>query len=281
MGDRVTASGIARDLLERGRNPDGGYGPRPGAPSEPEPTALAAIALDDADARAWLGSHQRDDGSFGLVDGFVRDVAATGLVALALGEGEPREHALDHLEALEGERIGFSDTVPMDGEISAWPWTDDTFTWVEPTSRAILALKRFRPTSPRIAQGIAMLRDRRSIGGGWNYGNSVVLGEELPPFAHTTAIAVLALHGLDRELEAEGTSRLRALWRVERSGPISLALSLAAFSVAGDASEADAIGDALEDASSRGLLDDVVAAAWIVVAHGEGLARIVPSGAEV
>jgi len=280
MGDRVTASDIARDLLGRARNPDGGSGPRPGAPSEPEPTALTAIALDDDAARAWLVSNQRDDGSFGLVDGFVRDESATALAVLALDDDDARERALDHLEALEAERVPFSPAIPQDGSITGWPWTDDTFGWVEPTSRAMLALKRFRPGSARIAQGVALLRDRRSVGGGWNYGNRLVLGEELTPFAHTTAIALLALHGLDAGLEAEGSSRLRSLWREERAGPITLALSLAAFSLAGDAAEADAIRAALDEATADGVLDDAVAAAWIVIATGDGLRRIVPSGAD-
>ena len=276
MGDTVTASNVARELLERARNPDGGFGPRPGAPSEPEPTALGAIALDAADARAWLVANQRDDGSFGIVDGFVRDEAATGLAILALDDGEPRERALDRLEILEGEHIAFDPSTPMDGDIPAWPWTDDTFTWVEPTSRAMLALKRYRPASPRIVQGIEMLRDRRSVGGGWNYGNRVVLGEDLPPFAHTTAIAVLAVRGIDPELEREGSERLRGLWRAERTGAISLALSRAVYALADDGDEVRAIDDALEETSATTdlLLDDAVAAAWVAIATGPGLRRI-------
>jgi hypothetical protein len=271
MGDRVTVLDAARELLERARDPDGGYGPRPSAPSEPEPTALAAIALDDADARAWLAGHQRDDGSFGLVDGFVRDEAATGLVALALEPGDALERALDHLEVLEAERVPFNPAIPQDGDITGWPWTDDTFGWVEPTSRAMLALKRSRPGSPRIEQGMALLRDRRSVGGGWNYGNRLVLGEELPPFAHTTAMALLALRGLGAELEAEGTARLRSLWRHERAGAISLALALGVFRLAGDAEESAEVETALTVAASGGLLEDAVTAAWIAIATGDGL----------
>ncbi|HSL11009.1 MAG TPA: hypothetical protein VLA82_06805 [Actinomycetota bacterium] len=277
MGDKVTASGTAHDLLRRSRNVDGGYGPRPGAPSEPEPTALTAIALDDDAARAWLVSNQRNDGSFGLVDGFVRDEAATAIAALALAAGHVQERALDHLEALEAERVPFSEAIPQDGSITGWPWTDDTFGWVEPTSRATLALKRFRPGSPRIEQGVALLRDRRSVGGGWNYGNRLVLGEELPPFAHTTAIAVLALHGLDDDLEREGSERLRSLWREERDGPISLALSRAAFTAVGDDDEVRAVERALDDVvHGSDLLADTVTAAWIAIVTGDGLRRILP-----
>lgn len=275
MGDRVNLHDASRDLLVRARNDDGGFGPSAGAPSEPEPTALAAIAFEDDDARAWLIANQREDGSFGLVDGYVRDEAATGLAALALPTGAPRERALDHLESLEAEKIPFNPAIPQDGSIAGWPWTHETFGWVEPTSRALLALKRGRPDSPRIAEGVALLRDRRSVGGGWNYGNRLVLGEELPPFAHTTALALLALHGSDAELEEEGRARLRNLWRDEREGGISLALARGVFVLAGDDAEVRAIDEALADVlDGSGLLGDAVAAAWVAIATGPALAPL-------
>ena len=275
MGDAMTVHEAAVRLLEAARNDDEGFGPRPGAPSEPEPTALAAVALDDARAREWLVAHQRDDGSFGLVDGFVRDEAATGLAAIALDEGEARERALDRLESLEGQRVVSDAAIPLDGDLAGWPWTLDTFGWVDPTARALLALRLLRPGSDRIADGIALLRDRSSVGGGWNYGNRVVLGEELPPFAHTTAIALLGLHGLDAELEAEATARLRELWRAERAGGISLALSLAVFRLGGDEDEAAAVDAALTDVVvGSGLLDDAVVAAWCAIVTRPGLERL-------
>ena len=45
---------LARQLLRGLRQADGGFGPSPGADSEPEPTALAAIGFHD-------GSDERDD----------------------------------------------------------------------------------------------------------------------------------------------------------------------------------------------------------------------------
>jgi hypothetical protein len=74
-----------------------------------------------------------------------------------------------------------------------------TFGWVEPTSYFLIALKRMRRhllgtnVDERIAQGESMIYDRMCIGGGWNYGNSVVYGEKLWPYADTTAIALIAL----------------------------------------------------------------------------------------
>jgi hypothetical protein len=52
--------------LRRAQGRDGGFGPRPGAASEPEPTALAAIALLDPAATDWLAAHQTADGSVGM-----------------------------------------------------------------------------------------------------------------------------------------------------------------------------------------------------------------------
>ncbi|MGH2641173.1 MAG: hypothetical protein ACRDGO_05705, partial [Actinomycetota bacterium] len=86
-------------LVARLQNADGGFGPRLGQPSEPEPTALAALALSDQRARTWLAEHQRDDGSFAIVVGPYVNDSTTGVAALALGSGAERERALDHLES--------------------------------------------------------------------------------------------------------------------------------------------------------------------------------------
>ncbi|MEO8422575.1 MAG: DUF362 domain-containing protein [Actinomycetota bacterium] len=103
--------------LREAQNTDGGFGPRPGLRSEPEPTALATIALDDAGGRVWLGTHQVSDGS-----------------------------------------------VPLD-------------------------------------DGIGVLRDRETAGGGWNSGNTVTFGDDLGPYAQTTAAALVALQHADPDLD--------------------------------------------------------------------------------
>ncbi|MGH2539158.1 MAG: hypothetical protein ACRDGK_01405 [Actinomycetota bacterium] len=270
--DRSQIFEAAGRRLLAARNGDGGFGPGRGAPSEPEPTALAAIALDDDAARRWLIGRQRDDGSFGVVEGFARDEGATGLAAIAAGPGAVREHALDRLEELEAEPVPQSDAVPLDGSIRGWPWVGGTAGWVEPTARSLLALRLFRPGSPRIAEAVAYLRDRRCVGGGWNYGNRVVLDEVLPPFAQTTAAALLGLHGLDDALEREGAARLRGLWRRERAGCLSVAFSLAVFRIKGERDEAAGAAEALADVVTRtDLLADPVSAAWAAIAAGPGV----------
>jgi len=264
---------LRRRLLEA-RAPDGGFGARPGQASEPEPTALAAIALGDPAARDWLLGNQAPDGGFGLeIPGDVSD-AATPLAAIAIFEGEARERALDHLLANRAQRVPDTPELPHRADVAGWGWTPDTFGWVEPTARAVLALRLLRPGAEgAIADGVALLEDRECVGGGWNYGNRIVLGEELPPFAQTTAVALLGLQGLELPAVGRGLAVLRRLWRAERGG-LTLAQALAAFRLAGDP-EAAAVERALARRfEETGFLADAVALAWAAIATGEGLERI-------
>jgi len=254
---------------------DGGFGPRPGMAAEPEPTALSAMALGDEHARAWLAEHQRPDGGFALVAGDVVSDAATALGALALSPGEGRERALDHVVTHQAQRLPANPDSPHDPSLRGWGWTPDTFGWVEPTAHAVLALQVLRPSAGGpLADGLAVLADRECVGGGWNYGNRVILGVDLPPYAQTTAVALIALQGAEPELFARGLSALDRLWRAERRGGLSLAMALVAFRLAG-ASGADEIERALEGELERtALLDDTVALAWAAIATGPGLEAI-------
>jgi hypothetical protein len=263
-----------RRLLLEARAPDGGFGTRPGQASEPEPTALAAIALDDPAAREWLLQHQAADGGFGLgIPGDVSD-AATPLAAVALPAGEARERALDHLLGNRAQRVPDTPEIPHRPDVAGWGWTPDTFGWVEPTARAVLALRLLRPEAQgAIADGVALLEDRECVGGGWNYGNRIVLGEELPPYAQTTAVALLGLQGLALPAVGRGLGVLRRLWRKERGG-LTLAQALAAFRLARDP-EAAAVERALARRfQETGFLGDVVALAWAAIAVGDGIERI-------
>jgi len=149
---------------------------------------------------------------------------------------------------------------------------------VEPTARAVLALQVLRPSEGRaISDGLAVLADRECAGGGWNYGNRSVLGVDLPPYAETTAIALIALQGADPDLYQRGVDALDRLWRDERQGGLSLAMSLAAFRLMrGPAHPSiSPIERALDVELERtGLLDDVVALAWAAIASGPGLDRL-------
>jgi hypothetical protein len=232
-----------------------------------EPTALAALALDDVGARGWLAEHQREDGSFSFgVGPYVND-SMTGLGALALGPGQERERALDRLESTRARHVDSTSAIPIDESAVGWGWAKGTTSWVEPTATALWALRLTRPSSEGVKDAVALLRDRESVGGGWNYGNRVVLGEELPPFVQTTGIALVGLFGMDPDLEERGLDTLSRLWRVESAGGLSLSTTLAAFRVHGWRQEARSVRTALERLVDRTrLLGEGVALGWAALA---------------
>jgi hypothetical protein len=85
-----------------------------------------------------------------------------------------------------------------DSTIPGWPWVEGTFSWIEPTAMAILALCRESwGDHPRVIEGIRLILDRALDRGGWNCGNKRVFGHELRPLPGPTGTALLALaaHG--------------------------------------------------------------------------------------
>jgi hypothetical protein len=269
--------------LDSARNDDGGYGPRPGLPSEPEPTALATLALDDSAARSWLESHQRGDGSLALVigdrvnppDESVND-SATSLAALAFAAGTAREKALDHIVAHQAIQLSTaSPIIPMDVSLRGWSWTPFTFGWVEPTSRNLLALQILRPSATaQITDAVKLLADRSCVGGGWNYGNREVYDTDLEPYAQTTAIGLIGLQRAgDAKVVSDGYAVLRRLWPIEPGG-LSLSLSLIALRLAPDSTDAERAQVETALASSfaaTAFLDDNVALGWATLATSDRL----------
>lgn len=261
--------------LREAQNTDGGFGPRLGLPSEPEPTALATIALDDADGRTWLVTHQTNDGSVPFDAATVVNDSATAIAAIAFDPGDGRERALDHLESTLARTAGSTKEDPLDTAAHGWAWTEGTFGWVDPTSRALLALRLYRPGSPAIDDGIVMLRERETVDGGWNYGNTLVFGDDLLPYAQTTAAALVALQHADPDLEQRGISALRRLWTEERAGGLSVALATAAFRLH-EEEDADISERTVFELFERtAFLDDVVTLAWSAIATGPALTRLV------
>ena len=245
--------------IETWRNDDGGFGPVPGAPSEPEATAMVALAFDDALARRWIADAQQADGAVELRVGSVtRDLTALG--ALALGPGEERERALDHLVSIAGAN-GEDTTLATDG----WPWTDGTHGWTEPTAWGLMAL-RLRPTATdRIADARAFFGERACEGGGWNYGAPETLGVPIGPYVQTTALALLALGSDEPELSANGLAALERMWRSESDGLLSLATTTCALRLGGS-EQADEAAQAL--GRDRDRAADTVTAAWVAFAIG-------------
>ena len=259
-------SDAAGELRTRA-NDDGGFGPATG-PSEPEPTAIAALALgaDPAgeSARSWLRGHQRRDGTWAPVAGPPRPmIVPTALAALALEDGDHRTRAIDALSRLRAPALAPS---PLRG----WGWTPRMFGWVEPTAWATLVLKRARPAARSlIDDGERVLADRECVGGGWNYGNRTVYRQDLAPYVQTTAVALIALQGnARRDLIERGLQLLRARWRGEAGG-LSTAMTVLALRLL--ASEADtdlaAARSALAgDVDAIVSFGDTVALAWAALA---------------
>ena len=264
----------ATERLAARRNPDGGFGPVSGADTEPEPTALAALALDDAEAAAWLEDAQGEDGSVGVLAGSVfRDLTA--VAALAMRDPGAQRAAIAGVLAHPARAEPSTEALPHDPTLHGWSWTSDTFGWAEPTAWAVLALRLTGQDGPELDDGVSMLRDRECVDGGWNYGNRIVLDQELPPFAQTTAIALLALRGLaDEPMVGRGLTRLHTLWPEERDGVLSLALSTAALRAYDDPIAADA-GRVLERTLAATADVDTIALAWAAIAEADGLDRLV------
>ncbi len=258
---------IVTATLSALRNADGGYPPAAGGASEPEPTALAAVALDDERARTWLLDHQRPDGAWFVGPDALGSDAATPFGALALEGSAASESAIDYLIAHPAAYID-----PDNPENRGWGWTYGTYTWVDPTARTLMALNRLRPDAGPIPRGQLALALRECGGGGWNYGSPEVLGTKVEPYLATTAMAVMALHGLADPMLERGINVIKRLWH-EEDGMLSGALAVAALRLTGNET-GSMEGTLVERVSFGHLTPDAVALAWMAIALGPGLDRL-------
>ncbi len=209
----------ALDELQAGRRPDGAWSyhalPAVGDPSV-EATALAAMAMaahgrDAAPAFDWLVAAQRTDGGFASSPAVNETNWVTAIAAVALlraGRTTAGEAAVNALLSIPAYVYPPTWNSPYgyDTSLKAWPWAPGDFTWVEPTAMAMLALRQSSQAGhARVAQGRRVLLDRVGTDpsqGGWNYGEPRVLGVNLPSATVPTALAVLALRGMDADLTA-------------------------------------------------------------------------------
>ncbi|MFV1988687.1 MAG: hypothetical protein ACC682_15540 [Gemmatimonadota bacterium] len=289
---------VAVSHLLRLQSDDGGFGAYPGAESRTESTALAALALlrasetDVAEAAAaalgWLESSQLASGAWPLAPGFREASWSTSLAVLALSyEGDPGviEAGARWLIDEEGRgatwwvRLLFKlfparKTVDLDTDLVGWPWASGTFSWVEPTSYAMVALKRLRGVmgSPgrleaRLADADLLLADRACVGGGWNYGNKRVFEEDLWPYPDTTAVALLAL--ADRGDLPSVSEALDVLPGMLADNQSMLALSLGSLALAAHRRDAAQPRAWLSDRLATGETGEIRALAWAALALAE------------
>lgn len=257
------------EALARRVNADGGWGYYAGHASRIEPTCWALRGLQSADAltpaaasaaaelfRTW----QREDGL--LLEPELRsedrpNIAFNGLAGWLLAERPELaarmslDKLVDGVTCVKGIRIPESRINRQDDALQGWGWIDGTFSWVEPTCWALLALKAaaslFPVVDTRINEGERLLVDRCCESGGWNYGNSNMLGQPLRPFVSTTALALMAIR--ERRADARVERSLAFLKEKRLTEPSAMALGLTALALR-------AFGEAVDDVT------DMLRAQW-------------------
>lgn len=210
---------------------NGSWAYKPGDAACVEPTAYCGIARrKDRDTRKqvieFFLANQNQDGGWSTSPGLGKSDWTSGLALLALrilvneeGAIDPaRKSLLDKaVKFLFDERFErFGPYLwlakPMvkfnEGEEGlnwerGWPWSQGAFHWVEPTVYALLALKIPQPVEAKDSQNVLMrgdkfLLDHACKDGGWNHGNDLCLNVHLPPFAVTTAEALIALQNASK-----------------------------------------------------------------------------------
>jgi hypothetical protein len=162
-------------------------------------------------ALAKMAGWQRGDGLLSDMPAAPSNLAFNGLASVVIHRALATHRAavprqapkadklLSGILVAKGIRLERSEFQRQNNQLIGWPWNDRAFSWVEPTSWCLLALKKgAAPPSragaaARLAEAERMLADRCCLSGGWNYGNSNMLGRELSPYVPTTALALLAL----------------------------------------------------------------------------------------
>src|SRR5437879_4233070 len=145
---------------------DGGWGYAPARPAHLEPTCLAllALSLDRGGYQSvidrGLQALQQDTtpvGTYRLSRGRAEAIWPTALVlfvqAVLNQPAEQIEKTANALLNLHGQAVDDAEAAAnhdINLTLVGWPWADGTFSWVEPTAWACLALRRVgRDKHPR------------------------------------------------------------------------------------------------------------------------------------
>lgn len=211
----------------------------PGSPAT-EPTAYAALALVSHGRAAaaepsldWLAALQVESGSLGVSAAEAAPWWPTALATLAWvaheralgsqpGKFRPQIDKASHWSRIhKGKPTPPSDQMGHNTLLIGWPWVEGTHSWIEPTALNVAALKATGYADhQRTREAVRLLIDRLLPSGGCNYGNTVVLRQELRPHLQPTGICLWALAGepdddgrirrsvehLQRELNASTTT---------------------------------------------------------------------------
>ena len=188
-----------------------GYQAEKATPNASEPMALSAIALlahgrTNAAQRmlSWLVQAQSKEGSVGVTSTEKTPRWPTGLATLAwklhdIQAEKPRyqgciERAIHWTLSFEGKTVARNDLYGHNTMLVAWPWVEGTHSWLEPTAFHTLALTSAGYAGHKRALGaVELILDRQIPTGGWNYGNTYVLGQKLLPHVQPTGLGLTAL----------------------------------------------------------------------------------------
>lgn len=193
----------ALTVLER--DPLGGYAAAPVLAAEPIAWATQALAAAGRVETAmlgaeWLAEKQQADGSVGVTEEQRRPAWTTALAVLAWHTVDPAHYAERISGALDWAVVQEPWTAPSnrifghDTTLEGWSWAADTHSWLEPTAFFVKALHTAgRADDPRAREGVRLLADRLLPSGGANYGNTVVLGQELLQHVQSSGVVAWAL----------------------------------------------------------------------------------------
>jgi len=233
---------IALETVQERSLPDGGFALYQGESFRPDATAWAVLSLQSfggnqnltTSACRRLAKSQLPDGRLPVIEGHPKSYWPTSLALMAWtkipGFEQELKRAAEFLLACTGyHQKNPEDTVfGHDTSIKGWPWIENTHSWIEPTSLAVLALKACGYGGhDRVLEAVRMILDRQLPSGGWNYGNTFVFGRELPPIPESTGYGLCALAGnTDPDVVR---SSINYLNRVVRGIRTPLALSWSIF----------------------------------------------------
>ena len=232
MQDAIQA---AQNFLIQSQIPGSGWGYRSDSPQAfPEPTCYSLLALADTSFSStepldWLSGLVNSEGQLYLPDDDSPNWGTSHLI-ITLSRlnlmPDLRQASIDWLLEWKSQYIETTEVVTLDGTLIGWPWISDTFSWVQPTSYAVFALKLVGlKDHERVKEAEALLFDRICPGGGWNFGNPIILKRPIDPSLSETAIALFALQDVPEAATAID-SGLALLEKGLPNYPTALALSL-------------------------------------------------------